>query len=148
MKIWVASKVVMFQQCLAYKEAIIMCYDRQIKALAKIIPLAQTWAIAKTICDILSYVVTTCVVNQCSGYWLLSNSLAFAIKLYVKLSKERLELQVESDAIEKMDMHMKVKQLGANIQGQVITILKPFLNFMFSFKPIKAHNMVTFMLNP
>ncbi len=43
---------------------------------------------------------------------------------------------------------MKMKQLVANMQGQVITILKPFLNFMFSFKPTKGHNMVTFMLNP
>lgn len=92
--------------------------------------------------------MTTCVVNQCHGYWLLSNALAFAIKLYVKLSKERLELQAKIDAIEKMDMHMKVKQLDANMQGQVITILKPFLNFMFSFKPTKAHNMVTLMLDP
>jgi hypothetical protein len=70
-----------------------MCYDPQIKALAKKILLAQTWAIAKTICDILFHVVTTCVINQCCGYWLLSNSLAFAIQLYVKLSKERLELR-------------------------------------------------------
>jgi hypothetical protein len=112
MKIWFASKVAMFQQCLAYKEVIIMCYNRQIKALALKIPLAQTWAIVKASCDVLSHVVTTCVVNQCCGYWLLLDALAFLIKLYVKLSKERLELQAEIDAIEKMDMRMKVKQIG------------------------------------
>ncbi len=125
-----------------------MCYDCQIRALAKKNSLAQTWAIAKAICDILSHVMTTCVIIQCCGYWLLSGALAFAIKLYVKLSKERLELQVEIDAIEKMDMHMTVKQLGANMQGQVIIILKPFLDFIFSFKPTKAHKMVTLMLHP
>lgn len=139
MKTWFASKAAMFQQGLAYREAIITCYDHQIKALAKKIPLAQTWAIAKAICDILSHVVTTCVVIQCCGYWLLSDALAFAIKLYVKLSKETLELQAKIDAIEKMDMHMTMKQLGANMQGQVIIILKPFLDFIFSFKPTKAH---------
>jgi Sec7-like guanine-nucleotide exchange factor len=42
MKIQFASKVAMFQQRLAYKEASIMCYDCQIKALTKKIPLAQT----------------------------------------------------------------------------------------------------------
>jgi hypothetical protein len=42
----------------------------------------------------------------------LLDALAFVIKLYVKLSKERLELQVE---IEEMDMRMKMKQLGANM---------------------------------
>jgi hypothetical protein len=45
-------------------------------------------------------------------YWLLSDVLTFAIKLYVKLCKKKLELQVEIDAIEEMDMHTKVKQLG------------------------------------
>jgi hypothetical protein len=37
--------------------------------------------------------VTTCVINQYHGYWLLLDALPFAIKLYVKLSKEILELQ-------------------------------------------------------
>jgi hypothetical protein len=41
-----------------------------------------------------------------------------------------------------------MKQLSANMQGQVIIILKPFLGFIFSFKPNKAHKMVTFMLHP
>jgi hypothetical protein len=59
-----------------------------------------------------------------------------------------LELQAEIDAIEKLDMCMKVKQVGANMQGQVIIIQKPFLDFMFSFKPAKAHNMVNLMLDP
>jgi hypothetical protein len=35
------SKVVMFQQCLTYKTAIIMCYGCQIKALANIITQKQ-----------------------------------------------------------------------------------------------------------
>jgi hypothetical protein len=68
------------------------------------IPSAQTWAIVEAICDAFSLVVATCVVNQWCGYWLLSDVLAFATKLYVKLTKERLELQIEVDAIEEMDM--------------------------------------------
>jgi hypothetical protein len=45
-------------------------------------------------------------------YWLLSNVFIFAIKLYVRLCKKKLELQAKIDAIEEMDMHTKVKQLG------------------------------------
>jgi hypothetical protein len=33
-------------------------------ALANMIPFAQTWAITKTICDALSPIVITCVVNH------------------------------------------------------------------------------------
>lgn len=94
----------MFQQCLTYKVAIIMCYGHQIKVLVNKIPLAQTWAIANAICDALSLVVITCVVKHCHGYWLLLNTLASIIKLYVKLSKERLELQVEVDVVDEMDI--------------------------------------------
>ncbi len=45
-------------------------------------------------------------------------------------------------------MCMLVKQLGANKQGQVIMVLRTFLDFMFSFKSIKTHNMVALILDP
>ncbi len=41
-----------------------------------------------------------------------------------------------------------VKQFGVNMQEQVIVVLKPFLDFMDSFKFYKAHNMLAFMLDP
>jgi hypothetical protein len=105
----------MFQQCLAYKVAIIMCYGHQIKVLVNKILLTQTWAIVNAICDALSPVVITCVVKHCRGYWLLLDALASTIKLYVKLSKEILKLQVEVDAIDEMDICTKVKKIGANM---------------------------------
>ncbi len=64
MKMHFVSKVIVFQQCLAYRSTIIMCYSRQIEALASMIPSAQTWAIIEAICDAFSLVVTTCVINQ------------------------------------------------------------------------------------
>jgi hypothetical protein len=79
------------------------------------IPSTQTWAIAETICDALSLIVITCVINHRCGYWLLLDDFASAIKLYVKLTKEILKLQVEVDAIKEMDMCTKVKKLGANM---------------------------------
>jgi len=56
--------------------------------------------------------VIACVVHQYLMYWLLLDVFTFVIKLYVRLYKKKLKLQVEEDAIEKMDMHTKVKQLG------------------------------------
>ncbi len=134
MKTHFTSKVVMFQQCLAYKVAIIMCYEHWIKVLVNKIPLAQTWAIANAICDALSLVVITCVIKHCRGYWLLLDAVAFTIKFYVKLSKERLELQVEVDAVDEMDICTNEKKLGANMWEQIAHVLKPFLDFMDCFK--------------
>ncbi len=92
--------------------------------------------------------MSTCVINQCCGYWLLLNALTFAIKLYVNLFNERLKFQKKIDAIKEMDVHMKVKQLNVNMQRQVTIVLRPFLDFMYSFNPSKAHNMVILMLDP
>lgn len=47
-----------------------------------------------------------------------------------------------------MDMHMKVEQFNINMQRQVTIVLSPFLDFMYSFNPTKAHNMVILMLDP
>jgi hypothetical protein len=41
-----ASKVSMFQQCLMYWQAIIMCYNHQTEALANKIPYVMAWVIA------------------------------------------------------------------------------------------------------
>ncbi len=45
-------------------------------------------------------------------------------------------------------MHTKVKQLGVNMQEQVTILLIPFLDFMDSFKFLKAYNMFVLMLYP
>jgi hypothetical protein len=66
----------------------------------------------------------------------------------MRLTKEKLELQAKVDASEEMDMHIKVKKLGANMQEQVTLVLRPFLDFMDCFKIFKAHNMVVLMLDP
>jgi hypothetical protein len=71
--------------------AIIMCYNHHIEVLANRILSGQIWAITEAICDAFSFVVTTYVVNQHCWYWLLLDVLTLTIKLYVKLSKERLQ---------------------------------------------------------
>ncbi len=46
---------------------------------------------------------------------MLFDALASTIRLYVQLSKDRLILQAEVDVAQEVDMHIKVKQLGANM---------------------------------
>jgi hypothetical protein len=58
-----ASKFVMFEQCLTYQVAIIMCYNCQIEVLANRIPSTQTWTIVETIYDAFSPIVIACVIN-------------------------------------------------------------------------------------
>jgi hypothetical protein len=43
-------------------------------------------------------------------------------------------------------MHIRVKQLGANMRLQVAIVLRPFLDFMDSSKLSKSHNMLALML--
>jgi hypothetical protein len=82
------------------------------------------------------------------NYWLLSNALASTIGLYVQLSKDKLILQTKVDVAHEMDMCIRVKQLGANMQLQVAIVLRPFLHFMDSFKLFKTDNMLAFLLEP
>lgn len=58
-----ASKVVMFEQCLTYQVAIIMCYNCEIEVLANRIPLTQTWTIVEAIYDAISPIVIAYVIN-------------------------------------------------------------------------------------
>jgi len=77
-----ATKV---EQCLAYRAIIIMCYSCQTKTLTN-------WTIVKAICDALFLIMFACVLKHHCGYLLLLDVLAIAIKLYVQLSKDMLDL--------------------------------------------------------
>jgi len=57
-----ASKVVMFEQCLTYQVAIIMCYNYEIEVLANRIP-SQTWTIVEAIYDAISPIVIAYVIK-------------------------------------------------------------------------------------
>lgn len=93
-----------------------MCYNCQTKSLANKTPCAMTWAIVGAICEALVPIVTTCVVNQCHGYQLLFNALASTIKLYVRLEKEKFDMQAKVDLVTYLDMQMNVKQFEANMK--------------------------------
>ncbi len=52
------------------------------------IPPLLTWQICQIVVDYLFLVVTTCVLNQSRGHWLLSDAFHFAISMSLKLIKE------------------------------------------------------------
>jgi hypothetical protein len=91
MKIKFASKVIMFEETLGFLNAIIFYYSRQ-----KFAPLqwkvleAQMWAITKIVTFALNPIISTCVLNQSKGHWLLLNVLIIAITLIVNMEVKLL----------------------------------------------------------
>jgi hypothetical protein len=73
MKLRFASKVAMFQQAFKYKVIIHVCYNQQTLRLQCKIPTSQIWPIAKIIASTLAPIVSSCVLNQRHGYWLLNS---------------------------------------------------------------------------
>jgi hypothetical protein len=68
MKTEFASKVIMFDKLLKFKEAIFLCYGRKMTVtLQQKVPNIEVWGIAKAFTSVLNRVVTTCVVNQSQG---------------------------------------------------------------------------------
>jgi hypothetical protein len=52
------------------------------------VPHPLTWHICQIVVDYFSSIVTTCVLNQYRGHWLLSDALHFAIFKILKMRKE------------------------------------------------------------
>ncbi len=69
MKTKFASKVIMFQETLKFKNAIILCYNKQKSiVLQQKVLKAQVWTIAEVIASTLNHVVCACVMNQSRGH--------------------------------------------------------------------------------
>jgi hypothetical protein len=59
-----ASKLIMFEDVLEFKQSIITCYGRhKIVTLQHKVPKAQVWAIIEVITSCLNPMVTSCVMN-------------------------------------------------------------------------------------
>jgi len=81
-----ANKVIMFEKTFEFKNAIIHCYGRQkYVVLQQIVLKAQIWAIVKAITSTLNPMVSTFVMNQIRGHWLLSNALIIVITFIMEM---------------------------------------------------------------
>ncbi len=52
------------------------------------VPPLLTWHISQIVVDVLSLVISACVLNQSHGHWLLSNALNVKITMSLKLKEE------------------------------------------------------------
>jgi uncharacterized membrane protein len=86
------NKVILFQEPLQHHEAIVHYYNRQtnIVTTSVCVPPFLTWHVTQMIVDVLSPIVTTCVLNQSHEHRLLSVALHSAITMNTKLNLERL----------------------------------------------------------
>jgi hypothetical protein len=83
-------------------------------------PLLLTWEISQIIVDYLSPIVTTCVLNESSGHWPLTNALNFVISLSLKLKENSAPLASFDNLIEdKPCLAEKLAFLVCNIRTQV-----------------------------
>ncbi len=84
-----ASKVILFQEALQYYEAIVHSYNKQIVARINVfVPPPPTWHVAQIVVDVLSLVVSTCVLNQSHGHWLSIDVLHSTITMNTKIIEE------------------------------------------------------------
>jgi hypothetical protein len=140
----------MFQEALQFHYAIMFCYSKHTTVrVTSRVPPPLTWHISQIVVDCLLPIVSTCVINQAHGHWLLSDALHFVISMSLKLKKENqiipsFESLMEDDSIISNELHL----LAFNIRGEVINVLNSFLSFLKKYENRKAHNMISLMLDP
>jgi hypothetical protein len=111
------------------------------------VPIRFKWAIARAVTETLNPVVSQCVVNQTRGYWLLSNTIAGALKLIVQMEAEQLAQSSVEPPLECGEFDSELKILYGRMARQVADVLRPFLSFARKFEEGSAHNMICLMLD-
>ncbi len=89
-----ASRVILFQETIAYQDAIFICYGwHQMLHLQSRILDCQTWSIVQTITYTLMPIVKKCVLNQSQGYWLLLDALGSTFSLCTIIKVDVCKIQ-------------------------------------------------------
>jgi hypothetical protein len=109
--------------------------------------MAQVQAIAKVVTRHLNHVVTTCVMNQFGGHWLLLIALTTIINLIVVVEFEVDPIVNENVTFDLFDVELHM--LNVNLwHNEVIKVIKYFLKFFKTFDSHQVQNMLTLMLDP
>ncbi len=112
------------------------------------VPPPLTWHDYQIIVDCLSPIVTTCVLNQSKGHWLLNDALHSTISMSLKLN-EKLEnapcfqILMEEDS----SVALELICLASNIRKEACAVLDSFLSFLKKFDEKKTHHMLALMLD-
>jgi hypothetical protein len=140
----------MFQEALQFCSPIVLCYSKHIAVRVNgRVPPLRTWQISQIIVDCLSPIVSTCILNQSHGHWLLSDVLHFVISMSLKLKDgNKIILSFESLMEDNSIIYDELSLLAFNIRREVINVLDYFLSFLKKYENRKAHNMISLMLDP
>jgi len=112
------------------------------------VPPPLTWHICCIIADSFDLVVSTCILNQSRGHWLLSDALNSAISMSLKF-REEIDLATFDNTIEEDgNVAYELSCLASNIQKEIIQVLDSFFSFLKKNEERKAHNMLSLMLDP
>jgi hypothetical protein len=79
----------------------------------------------------LNPVISTCVLNQFDGHWLLSNALAIIIILIMNMEIELLQLFNPYKFLDLFEV--KILLLHRNMRLEVIKVIKHFFDFLKVF---------------
>ncbi len=85
-----ASKVIMLQKASQFCSVIMFYYSKHtIVRVTCQVPPPLTWHISQIVVGCLSPIVSTCVINQSCGHWLLSDALHSIISMSSKLKEKK-----------------------------------------------------------
>jgi hypothetical protein len=115
-----------------------------------IIPSLQTkvpWAIVWVVTKILHPIVHQCLVNQCKGYWLLSNALFATLVIMRMMKKEYARQVILVPPLRCGEFDQKIEILSSKMAAKVINVMCLFLGFVETFSQEKANMMLTLMFD-
>ncbi len=110
------------------------------------VPYPLTWHMCCIIVDYLGLVVSSCILNQSRGHWLLSDALNYTISMSLKFRDEMESTTFNNLMEEDGNVVYELSCLASNIKKEVVYVLDYFLFFLKKYEERKAHNVLSLML--
>jgi hypothetical protein len=108
------------------------------------VPLALTWHIYHIVVDFLALVVSTFILNQSKGHWLLSDALSFVISMGLKFSDEIVSTTFNNLMKEDGNVVYELSCLASNIY---IKLWGFWILFFPSYKNMKEKRPIICFFN-
>jgi hypothetical protein len=90
------------------------------------VPPPLTWHICRIVVDSFSHVVSTCILNQSRGHWLLSVALNFAISMSLNFKDEIDYATFDNLMEEDGNVVYELSCLASKIKKEVVQVLDSF----------------------
>jgi hypothetical protein len=94
------------------------------------VPPLLTWHICRIIIDFFGPIVSTCILNQSMGHWLLSDAFNFSISMSLKF-KDVIDSTTFGNLTEEdVNVAYELSCLAFNIKKEVILVLDSVISFL------------------